>query len=314
MKAAMSMVNESSPNSIIDTKHVHVRDSNVMQQTQTQTNTQTHAEMQSTHLTKDEPEKSSVQVAIRIRPLLKFEDDHECIRISGSNDNDNDGTGTGRPKLVPALSSDSTLTTLQQQLSDSTGLASSPEDELDPSSRNSAVTLPRGNVNANVNVGSSYQTVQVGEGENAPGYTFDHVFPSSTDQGGIYNRCVTPLVQSCLEGYNATVLAYGQTGSGKTYTMLGDVDHDENDVGVDIEEEGMIPRALRNIFGGLEEFKTQAALHASTKEGEMMDSPQQRRSTPSKKIRSSTQSRFNFWNYTGRRFGIYLKHQNQNLL
>ena len=33
--------------------------------------------------------------------------------------------------------------------------------------------------------------------------------------------CGAPLVQSVLEGYNATVAAYGQTGSGKTHTMTG---------------------------------------------------------------------------------------------
>jgi len=30
-----------------------------------------------------------------------------------------------------------------------------------------------------------------------------------------------PIVESVLEGYNATLLAYGQTGSGKTYSILG---------------------------------------------------------------------------------------------
>ena len=30
---------------------------------------------------------------------------------------------------------------------------------------------------------------------------------------------MAPLLDSCLKGYNATVIAYGQTGSGKTWTM-----------------------------------------------------------------------------------------------
>ena len=29
------------------------------------------------------------------------------------------------------------------------------------------------------------------------------------------------VVDSALEGYNATIFAYGQTGTGKTYTMEG---------------------------------------------------------------------------------------------
>jgi excinuclease UvrABC helicase subunit UvrB len=35
----------------------------------------------------------------------------------------------------------------------------------------------------------------------------------------VYSDLVAPLVESCFNGYNATVFAYGQTGSGKTYTM-----------------------------------------------------------------------------------------------
>ena len=37
------------------------------------------------------------------------------------------------------------------------------------------------------------------------------------------------ILQSFLEGYNATVFAYGQTGSGKSFTMQEDPDH----IGVD---------------------------------------------------------------------------------
>jgi hypothetical protein len=32
---------------------------------------------------------------------------------------------------------------------------------------------------------------------------------------------VPEMVQSVLQGYNATIFAYGQTGSGKTFTMEG---------------------------------------------------------------------------------------------
>jgi len=32
-------------------------------------------------------------------------------------------------------------------------------------------------------------------------------------QADVYEKCVEPLVKSCMEGYNATVFAYGQTVS-----------------------------------------------------------------------------------------------------
>ena len=32
-------------------------------------------------------------------------------------------------------------------------------------------------------------------------------------QAEVYEKCVEPLVKSCMEGYNATVFAYGQTVS-----------------------------------------------------------------------------------------------------
>ena len=31
----------------------------------------------------------------------------------------------------------------------------------------------------------------------------------------LYQEVVVPLLRSCLEGYNATMLAYGQTGAGE---------------------------------------------------------------------------------------------------
>lgn len=54
----------------------------------------------------------------------------------------------------------------------------------------------------------------------------------------MYEECVHPLVSSCLDGYNVTVLAYGQTGSGKSFTMGS-----EATLGVlTSERRGLIPR------------------------------------------------------------------------
>jgi Kinesin motor domain len=63
--------------------------------------------------------------------------------------------------------------------------------------------------------GADYATtIQVGGG---PRFSFDQVFGVHTTQQQLYTDRVAPLVVSCLEGYNATILAYGQTGSGVSW-------------------------------------------------------------------------------------------------
>jgi hypothetical protein len=48
-------------------------------------------------------------------------------------------------------------------------------------------------------------------------FTFDRCFSGLATQVEIYNTLILPLLNSCLEGYNATTLAYGQTGAGKCH-------------------------------------------------------------------------------------------------
>jgi len=67
-------------------------------------------------------------------------------------------------------------------------------------------------------------------------------------QEPVYDECAFSLVESVLEGYNGTMFAYGQTGCGKTHTMMGpaialDPESTEREL------RGIIPRAVRHIFG-----------------------------------------------------------------
>ncbi|KAG7472612.1 hypothetical protein MATL_G00110520 [Megalops atlanticus] len=87
-------------------------------------------------------------------------------------------------------------------------------------------------------------------------FTYDFVFDMGAQQQQIYSACVQKLVEGCFEGYNATVLAYGQTGSGKTYTMGTGFD-----VSVGEAEQGIIPRAVHQLFQGIEERR--AETHAA---------------------------------------------------
>lgn len=94
-------------------------------------------------------------------------------------------------------------------------------------------------------------------------YTFDNVFNGTTAQNEIYIRSVRPLVDACLEGYNATIFAYGQTGSGKTHTMLGTMDAASDicskmNPEQDSSEAGLIPRAISSLFSRLEDLKQES--------------------------------------------------------
>jgi kinesin family protein 3/17 len=73
-------------------------------------------------------------------------------------------------------------------------------------------------------------------------FTFDHVYDQNCNQKKIYDTTARSVVESSLQGYNATIFAYGQTGTGKTYTMEG-----FNSEG-SVEERGIIPRAIEQIF------------------------------------------------------------------
>lgn len=80
-------------------------------------------------------------------------------------------------------------------------------------------------------------------------FTFDKVFGPKAQQRSIYDQAISPIVKEVLDGFNCTVFAYGQTGTGKTYTMEGGM---RNKAGELPTEAGIIPRAVRQIFGTLE--------------------------------------------------------------
>lgn len=50
---------------------------------------------------------------------------------------------------------------------------------------------------------------------------FDNVFNEDAINTDIFEKCMKPLVNKVMEGFNCSVFVYGATGAGKTYTMLG---------------------------------------------------------------------------------------------
>jgi hypothetical protein len=97
--------------------------------------------------------------------------------------------------------------------------------------------------------------IEIGHGRR---FTFNHVLPELFQQNDVWEQChVQHMVDSCFDGYNATIFAYGQTGSGKTHTMGMGMEDNTN---VPDAELGIVPRAINHIFTRLDAMK-QAAAH-----------------------------------------------------
>lgn len=52
-------------------------------------------------------------------------------------------------------------------------------------------------------------------------FAFDRIFDENATQTEVYEATTKSLLDSVLDGYNATVFAYGATGCGKTHTITG---------------------------------------------------------------------------------------------
>jgi len=56
-------------------------------------------------------------------------------------------------------------------------------------------------------------------------FGFDRIFDENANQVDVYEGTTKKLLDSVLDGYNATVFAYGATGCGKTHTITGTAQH-----------------------------------------------------------------------------------------
>lgn len=73
-------------------------------------------------------------------------------------------------------------------------------------------------------------------------FAFDRVFDECTSQSEVYEGTTRNLLDSVLDGYNATVFAYGATGCGKTHTITGTAQHP-----------GIIFLTMQELFEKIEE-------------------------------------------------------------
>ncbi|KAG0227887.1 hypothetical protein BGW42_002541, partial [Actinomortierella wolfii] len=86
-------------------------------------------------------------------------------------------------------------------------------------------------------------------------FTFDYVFGPTSTQEEVYRGSAHRLVEKFLEGFNVTIMAYGQTSSGKTYTM-GTAAGSSSSLTDERAQStlGIIPRAISELF---QQAKTQ---------------------------------------------------------
>ncbi|KIW70394.1 hypothetical protein PV04_02668 [Phialophora macrospora] len=83
-------------------------------------------------------------------------------------------------------------------------------------------------------------------------FGFDRIFDENASQGEVYEATTKPLLDSVLDGYNATVFAYGATGCGKTHTITGTA-----------QEPGVIFSAMKELFERVQDMSTEKVTEIS---------------------------------------------------
>ena len=83
-------------------------------------------------------------------------------------------------------------------------------------------------------------------------YAFDKVFAERATQSEVYEKTALPLIDTVLDGYNATLFAYGATGCGKTHTIVGNE-----------QDPGIIYRTMKDLYSKIEDNKHQKVFDVS---------------------------------------------------
>lgn len=83
-------------------------------------------------------------------------------------------------------------------------------------------------------------------------FGFDRIFDENTTQAEVYESTSRNLLDSVLDGYNATVFAYGATGCGKTHTITGTA-----------QQPGIIFLTMQELFERIDERKEEKTTEVS---------------------------------------------------
>lgn len=83
-------------------------------------------------------------------------------------------------------------------------------------------------------------------------FVFDKLFDVESSQHDVFLNTTRPLLNSILDGFNATVFAYGATGCGKTHTILGPS-----------LDPGIIFLTMKELYQKIEEIKDHKSIDVS---------------------------------------------------
>ncbi|KAG0639910.1 P-loop containing nucleoside triphosphate hydrolase protein [Tuber brumale] len=142
-------------------------------------------------------EKSSISVTVRVRPF-SIREAAQVTRIEDSPSFFGDGSLIAAP---PPKLTGKGIRSVVKVIDDRVLVFDPPEGN--PVARYQKTIVPQGKRVKDMRFG------------------FDKVFDENATQEDVYEATTKSLLDSVLDGYNATVFAYGATGCGKTHTISG---------------------------------------------------------------------------------------------
>ncbi|KAM0720288.1 hypothetical protein Q7P37_004424 [Cladosporium fusiforme] len=168
---------------------------------------------------------SSIQVTVRVRPFTI----REAAQLARSEDGPlflGDGSLAAAPSIPAPHMKQKGIRPVLKVMDEKCLVFDPPEDN--PVQRFSRSVVPQGKRVKDQTFG------------------FDRVFDENTTQGDVYEATTKNLLDSVLDGYNATVFAYGATGCGKTHTITGTS-----------QQPGIIFLTMQELFEKVEELRSE---------------------------------------------------------
>ncbi|ODV91692.1 hypothetical protein CANCADRAFT_30040 [Tortispora caseinolytica NRRL Y-17796] len=166
-------------------------------------------------------QQSSITVTVRVRPFTQS----ETARLAPIPDQNvflGDGSLASTSQALPIYGANR-LRKLINVVDDRMLI-------FDPPETNPVVKMHKALLPSNVKRSREYK------------FVFDRLFDETATQDDVYQNTTRPLLDSVLDGYNATVFAYGATGCGKTHTISGTPD-----------DPGVIFLTMKELFNRIEE-------------------------------------------------------------